>query len=290
MIENLLEAWNLSTGLFLDGFLSLLGAAFVLPALGTLLVLRRLPFVAVAVPALAGTGVSFAYFIWPLVFVAAATTMTPPAILFQNLCAFIFLGGGFFWLSRVGSRERIENSAALLFVTALAFSELLLLNSIYDEFSHRWLHHGHVLSVLEAGRIRVLLTCLGLLIVAGFYRRELWLTAIDQDQAYLSGLPPRRWQFIQLGLVGVASGMIVPELGPQVVLGLLLIPATIGFPAARSMSGYAGTCAAIGVISTLLTFWISMIQDWPVAPALIVMLTLVSMIYRLIKQRWWNVL
>ena len=287
MLNSLLEAWNLSTGLFLDGFLAVLVASFVLPAIGTLLVLRKMPFVAVAVPGIAGAGVAFSYFIWPTIFAIAYETLDPPSTFFQNLCAFLFLALGLLWLSSRESRDRIESGAVLLFVVTLALSEILLLDSIYDEFSHRWLHHGHVLSVLESGRSRVIGTCLIIAAIAGFYRRELWLTAIDREQATISGLPEKRWLLIHLFLAGVASGMFVPELGPQVVLGLLLIPATISFPAARSLSGYAWTCATIGIVSTLLTFWVSMIQDWPIAPALIVILAIVSLIHRLIKQRWW---
>lgn len=287
-MNSFLEAWNLSTGLFLDGFLSTLFAAFVLPAIGTLLILRKMPFVAVAVPGIAGAGVAFSYFIWPMIFAIAYETLDPPSTFFQNFCAFLFLALGLYWLASRGSRDRIESGAALLFVVTLALSEILLLDSIYDEFSHRWLHHGHVLSVLEEGRTRVIGTCLILIALAGFYRRELWLTAIDREQATLSGLPEKRWLLIQLFLAGLASGIIVPELGPQVVLGLLLIPATISFPAARSLSGYAWTCSTIGIVSALLTFWISMVQDWPIAPALIVVLALVSLTHRVIKQRYWR--
>ncbi|MGE4620193.1 MAG: metal ABC transporter permease [Planctomycetota bacterium] len=289
MLNSFIEAWNLSTGLFIDGFLSLLIASIVLPAIGTLLVLRRMPFVAVAVPGIAGAGVAFSYFIWPSIFALAYETLDPPSTLFQNCCAFLFLTFGLQWLSSRGSRDRIESGAVLLFVITLALSEILLLDSIYDEFSHRWLHHGHVLSVLEEGRNRVLGTCLFIAMLAGFYRRELWLTAIDKEQASLSGLPEKRWLLIHLFLAGVASGMIVPELGPQVVLGLLLIPATISFPTARSLSGYAWTCSTIGLVSALFTFWISMNQNWPVAPSLIVTLAIFSLIHRVIKQRWWKI-
>ena len=287
-MSSLLETWELSTGLFRDGFFALLVAAFVLPAIGTLLVLRRMPFVAVAVPGIAGSGVAFAYFIWPTIFATAYETLDPPHTFFQNLCAFLFLALGLYWLSSRDSRERIESGAALLFVISLALSEILLLDSIYDEFSHRWLHHGHVLSILEDGRNRVIVTCLVLATVSIYYRRELWLTAIDREQAALSGLPERRWLLIHLSLAGIASGMIVPEIGPQAVLGLLLIPATISFPAARSLSGYAWTCSVIGVVSTLLTFWLSIVRDWPISPALLVVLAIVSLIHRVIKQQFWS--
>lgn len=287
-MNSLIEAWNLSTGLFFEGFLALLFASLVLPAIGTLLVLRRMPFIAIAVPGIAGAGVAFSYFLWPTIFTIAYETLDPPTTLFQNLCAFLFLTLGLWWISSRKSRDQIESGAVLLFVVTLALSEILLLDSIYDEFSHRWLHHGHVLSVLETGRNRVIATCVIIAAIAGFYRRELWLTAIDREQATLSGLPEKRWLLVHLFLAGVASGMIVPELGPQAVLGLLLIPATISFPAARSLSGYATTCSTIGVISTLLTFWLAMVQDWPIAPALILVLTSVSIIHRVIKQHWWK--
>ena len=57
MISALQEAWSyLANDLFLDGFLALLVASLVLPPLGTVLALRRMPFVTIAVPALAVYG------------------------------------------------------------------------------------------------------------------------------------------------------------------------------------------------------------------------------------------
>ncbi|MEM7167993.1 MAG: metal ABC transporter permease [Planctomycetota bacterium] len=285
MTGSLMETWELSTTLFRDGFVSLVVASAILPPLGTLLLLRRMPFVAVAVPALAGAGVALAYFLWPMLVVAARETLAAPPAFAQNSGAAIVVGVALLWLSRKGIGERIDAAAALVFVASLALSEILLLESIYDEVAHRWLHHGHVLSILEAGRNRVVVTCVCLGLVFVLARRELWLAAVDREQATLSGLPAGRWLFLTLALVGSACAVLVPELGPQVVLALLLAPATLLRSVCGSLVGYASLSAVVGTLSAALTFFVSVSQDWPVAPALVVSLVIIGTIARVVVAR-----
>ena len=167
MIDTLHEAIELATGLFRDGFLALVAAAVVLPPLGLLLALRRLPFVTIAVPALAGGGVAFAYFLWPLLAAGGAAAgggpLDPPPAVAGHAGAALFLAAGFVWLAGiergVGAERRLESASAVLFVVAVALSELLVIESPFEEIADQWLHHGRVLAVLEEGRHRVWGAC-----------------------------------------------------------------------------------------------------------------------------------
>jgi len=281
MTGALRDALDLSTGLFRDGFLALLAAALVLPPLGLLLALRRLPFVTIAVPALAGGGVAFAYFLWPFIAAVggssrAAGTLEPPPAVAGHAGAALFLALGFAWLAalarRGGEERRLESASAVLFVVAVALSELLVIESPFEEIADQWLHHGRVLAVLETGRDRVWGACAIAGGVALSLRRELALAALDRDEAHLAGLPPGRWLLVTLALVGGASAILVPELGPEVVLALLLVPATLLAPTARSLSRLALSCALAGVAAALLGFVIAVARDWPVSPSVVVAL------------------
>lgn len=281
MIGALREAIDLSTGLFRDGFLALLAAALVLPPLGLLLALRRLPFVTVAVPALAGGGVAFAYFLWPLIAAAGTgaageSSLAPPPAIAGHAGAALFLAAGFAWLAGLarggGEERRLESASAVLFVVAVALSELLVIESPFEEVADQWLHHGRVLAVLEEGRMRVWGACALAGGIGIAFRRELALAAIDRDEAHLAGLPNGRWLLATLALAGGACAVLVPELGPEVVLALLLVPATLLSPTARSLARLALSCSIAGFAAAILGFIIAVARDWPVSPSVVVAL------------------
>lgn len=282
----LAEAWDLATGLFADGFFSLVGAGCVLPALGVLLAYRRLPFATMAIPAAAGAGSAASYWLWPLLFEAAAHG-TPHAPPFGFL-----LGGGAAGLvvclaiiaGREGTTGSSESRAAIVFLAAGAVAELFLRASPYEEVAAPWLVNGRILSVLPEGRTRVLVACLAVAIGLRLLRRALLVTATDRDLAATAGYPERRWRFVTLALVSAASLAVVPELGPVVVLALLLIPASLGVPCAQTFRGAFIGASVCGGISTIVAFLAAVVGDLPVTPCLVVALVVVSAASRPLLQ------
>ena len=89
MMQELLEALRLIRDHFADGFASLLAIAVVAPWLGVLLVLRRLPLLALAVPQMAGCGQAAAFFAFALLWTvdpAQPDRRCPPSHCLQFRC------------------------------------------------------------------------------------------------------------------------------------------------------------------------------------------------------------
>ena len=273
MISAIQEAWGyLANDLFLDGFLALLVASMVLPPLGTVLALRRMPFVTIAVPALAGAGVTFAFWLWPLIASAALAGDPPPTAMQIGGALAILTIGLVILAARSGPEAGLETSSALLFLLALAMSQLLLVESPYEEIAHQWGHPGRTLSMLEGGRNRVILASIAALTIFVIFRRELWLTALDREFGQLAGLAPKRWLFATLVWIGAACAFLVPELGPEVVLSLLLIPGTLIRPVATTLGMHSILSGAIGAASVIVAFVLSTSMNWPVEPTITVVL------------------
>ncbi len=279
----LVESWELATGLFRDGFIALIAAGIFLPPLGALLSLRRMPFVTIAVPAVAGAGVAFAFWVWPLIATVdfASGSLAPPPISVQNFGALLALTLGIWWLAgRSDRRTPMETHSAILFVAALALSEIFAVESRYEEIADQWLHHGRILSVLPEGRNRVLAATFGAALFWWVFRRQLWLTALDRDFGRLRGLRAGHWLFITLALVGFTCAFTVPELGPQTILALLLIPATLLRPVATTLVQHACWSSVVGLVSVFFAFTVAVDRNWPVTPALTVGLIGLSWLLR----------
>ena len=273
MISALQESWSyLANDLFLDGFLALLVASLVLPPLGTVLALRRMPFVTIAVPALAGAGVTFAFWAWPLLATGLAAADPPPTAVQIGGALLILTLGLLILAARSGPEAGLETSSALLFLLALALSQLLLVESPYEEIAHQWGHPGRTLSILESGRNRVLIASTVAIVVFVIFRRELWLTALDREFGQLAGLAPKRWLFATLVWIGATCAFLVPELGPEVVLSLLLIPGTLIRPVAATLGQHGLLASGVGASSVILAYVISTSLDWPIEPTITVVL------------------
>ena len=86
------------------------------------------------------------------------------------------------------------------------------------------------------------------------------------------GLAPKRWLFATLVWIGAACAFLVPELGPEVVLSLLLIPGTLIRPVATTLGMHSILSGAIGAASVIVAFVLSTSMNWPVEPTITVVL------------------
>jgi len=277
-MESIISAWELAIGLFADGFLSLVCAAAILPALGVLLAYRRLPFTAMAIPATAGAGAAFGYWVWPLLagFTLDAPPTPPPPLLLVAGGLLILLLGIAFISGREERSGSAEPRAAILFLGATAAAELLLQASPYEEAASSWLRQGRVLSVLPEGRWRVILMTTLVSVLLLRHRRALLQTAVDRDLAVTAGLPERRWRFATLALVSLACLVTVPELGPHIVLALLLVPSILLVPRAVTFPRALLLTSLAGVSSAVCAFLTSVVLDRPVTPCLVLSTIAVS--------------
>lgn len=268
-IENAME---LVGDLFLDGFLALMAVAIVAPLLGTLLVLRRMPLLGLAIPQMAGCGQAAAFFLFATwVTIDRGDPQEPDA----SLQLVASLGGvfvGLVVLSAFGRDRRFSGlHAGVLFLAALGLKEVFYLESPYHQIFEEAIHHGRILTVVEEGRWQVIWTSAPLVVALVAFRRPLWTTAFDADQARLNGSSPGLWSFATLMMLGAFSGLCVPVVGPDVVFTLLLVPAALIRAATPSVTLFGPLCVIAGTSGAFASIVVACAEEvnWPPAPALI---------------------
>ena len=225
VFEAIHEAMILVQDLFLDGFVALMMVSLVAPLLGMLLVLRRMPLLGLAIPQMAGAGQAAAFFLFATWVTTDPANPDRPTATMQLIAS---LGGvliGLVILS-VFTRDRRFSGldAGVLFLAAIALKEVFYLESPYHQIFEEAIHHGRILTVVEEGRWQVISVSVPTLLALVLFRRPLWTTAFDADQARLNGTSPTFWSFATLVILGAFCALCVPVVGPNVVLTLLLVP------------------------------------------------------------------
>ncbi|MCB9870052.1 MAG: metal ABC transporter permease [Planctomycetes bacterium] len=272
MMQELLEALRLIRDHFADGFASLLAIAVVAPWLGVLLVLRRLPLLALAVPQMAGCGQAAAFFAFALLWTVDQAQPEAPGRALQMLgaSAGVLVGlGALLWAG--GDRRYLGAQAGILYLVARGAQQLLYLESPYRHAFEHAAEQGHLLTVLAPGRNQVLATCAVLAAAAWAAHRRLWISAFDPDQARLNGIAPRRWFAGTLLLIGMLCGLCVPVVGAEVVLTLLLVPPTVLRACTPSLRAFAPLSVVAGVLGSVAAFVLGCTRtlDWPPGPTLV---------------------
>ena len=280
--------------IFGNGFWSMVAVGITAPSVGTLLILRRMPFLGIAVPQVAGAGVALSFLVYPLVGASVADVMhpsdvEPPPITFQLAGAALALLLALSILALLGRRGRATGvHAAVAYLIALGLSELFLLESRYEELADQWLHHGRVLTVLPEGMYLVLAASAVALCVTILCCRAFWVTAFDSDQARLSGLSPGRWLLITLLVIGGYAALTVPEIGPEAILVMMIIPPVILRRVTPSLRAYGPLCALAGGSGAVVAFYPSWNEDWPMGPSLTASVLATSLVMALLAWivRW----
>lgn len=267
--------------LFFDGFAAMVAVALVAPVLGVLLVLRRMPMLGLAVPQLASCGQAATYFFFALVAVANPNDPEEPGAVLQFAGSMLAVVVGMLGLVGFGRDRRFLGvQACIVFLAAMALSELLYMGSPYHKVFEEALHHGRLLTVNAAERIRVWCACVAALVLCLLSWRRLWLSAFDPDQARLLRLSPNRALVITLLLLGGFCALCVPVVGAEVVLTLLLVPAAVLRGVTPSLAAYPFLAVLAGLLGSVGAFYLACLEgvDWPPGPAVVLMVILSSLL------------
>lgn len=280
MIDAVLDAIALIRELFADSFVALLCVAVAAPGLGVLLVLRRLPMLALAVPQTAACGQAAIYC---LLGSAAMSSLWQIA----GAAAGVLLGLAIM-LCTSGDRRFLGVHAGVLYLVTLGVTDILYLKSPFDAAQQEAMQHGRLLTVLPGGRNQVLLAGLAILAATVMTYRRQWVAAFDPEQSALNGRPPRRSFALTLLLIGALCATCVPVVGPEVVLALLLIPAIVLRPHAPSMRALLPLAMLAGVLGSIAAFILACTEglDLPPTPTLAITLLAASGVVALPSAAW----
>lgn len=245
-------------------YISLL-VGFVCPLVGVYLVLRRLIFMAVALPQVSSCGIAFAFALhsWHLI----------PHLEEQSEHGLAFAGASLFTLAALlllafnKSRNRdVEGRIGTLYVLSGAWSILLLIKNPYGEHGLLDRLRGEIIAVanfdLAATAIVFLIVSICLLL----FKKELLLVSYDREMAISLGKDVRVWDVLLFGIIGLTVSLAVLSTGPLVSFGFLILPPLISRNFTRTMTQFTLLSSIIGGVSALAGFAIAYRWDLPVGP------------------------
>lgn len=281
----LIEDFDLYVELFGLSFLASLVVGIVMPLIGALMFLRREAFLGIAVPQFAAAGIALGLMLLPW-FPAMSDYFLdhghPPMgyllpFAAGTACLALVLFGTL-------ARRRRDRGSLLAgaFATASALSILFLSKAPAGSNLAETVMRGEVL-LLDIHGLGILagVSLIGLLFLV-LMRRPLIVTAFDREQAVALGLGIHKVEAVRLIVVGGIIGAGVMTVGPILVFGLLFLPPLAASFLAQSLKGFLLWGQAVGLVSVLLAWPLSIEMDWPYGPAVVVVAALAALLLRLL--------
>jgi zinc transport system permease protein len=117
----------------------------------------------------------------------------------------------------------------------------------------------------------------GALLVAGLlaWRWQPLLTAtLNEDLAHASGIDPARERLVLTLALAVVVAVALKVVGALLIAAMLIVPAAAARGVSRTPEGMALTATLIGALATLGGLWLSLWQDTPAGPSIVVCATL----------------
>jgi zinc transport system permease protein len=211
--------------------------------IGTLIVVNRLVFLAGGIAHSAYGGIGLAFF-FGLPYMVGA-------IGFSFVVAMIMAGVS------LKEKERADTIVGVLWAVGMASGILLLdLTPGYNVDLMSYLF-GSILSVPRSDLITMAIIGGVILLLVGFYFRDLLAMSYDEEFAQIRGIPVTRLYYMLIGMVAVTVVMVVQVVGLILVIALLTIPPSISEKYTKSLAKMMIFSAFLGMIFTTGGLWLS---------------------------------
>ena len=237
--------------------------------LGVFLVLRRTVFVGAALAEIAALGLALGLLLGSaLHWTHERPELVHPLSLGVSF-ALTLAGIVAFWLPRRRRDVSRESFVGYAWATAIALTTLVLALNPGGEFHGLDLLSGNLLFLSRADLVPLLIVLPLIWLVHFVWRRQLVLASLDADTARTLGLPARRLDLLLHVTIGVTIALSMRAVGVLFVFASLIVPASSGLLATRSLRG-AGTFAVLGAGASVLAGVLgSYAWNLPTGPAVV---------------------
>lgn len=110
------------------------------------------------------------------------------------------------------------------------------------------------------------------------------ITSFDKGYAQTLGISIPFWSYLLLGLSSVSTVFSFDSVGAIMVIGLLVIPASLANVLTRKLKPFLAISVSFGVLSCIIGHLIAIVLDIPTVPTIGVFMGLVLIITLIIKQ------
>ena len=246
-------------------YISLL-IGFICPLVGIYLVLRRLIFMAVALPQVSSCGIAFAFALHGWRIIPHFEQHSENSIALAGASLFTLGTLALLTLFEQKRRGSVDGRIGTAYVLAGAWSILLLLKNPYGEHGLLERLRGEIIAVSNSDLILtgvIFALILGVLII---FKKELLLVSYDREMAITLGKRVALWDGLVFLVIGLTISLTVLSVGPLVTFGFLILPPLIARTFIHTMKQFSITASLIGGISAIIGFWIANEWDLPVGP------------------------
>jgi ABC-type Mn2+/Zn2+ transport system permease subunit len=249
-------------------FPALLGSAIlavVCPLVGAHLILRRRIFLGLTLPQVAACGVAFTFWVYhELGFPHGAGGERLLATAGSLLCT-LFAMAVLAYLDQRGTGAP-EARLAAAYALASAFTILFIVFNPAGELEILNLLRGEVIALSNTETRLLALVYGGVLTGLIFFRREFLLSSFDPDLAFLMTGGKGNWSVLLYLLCGVTIAVGVIMAGPLLIFGFMVLPPLAARPFARGIVSFFALSAAVGLVTAIVGFYLSIVLDLPLGP------------------------
>lgn len=199
--------------------------------------------------------------------------------LFFGSLIFLVSGTALIWLIEHKTRLPVDTLVGVFFTLSLAIGSLLtpkedILEALFGDITSISRFDFWFASVLS------------LLIIAGLlsFGRRLTLTMISPDLSLSAGFKPHRLEFLFLMIFALTVAVGIKLAGALLMGSLIIIPAATARNFSRSMIGYMGLSAILGVVGAIFGILMARFYGFAPGPAFVIFSGLIFFVSVLVRR------
>lgn len=175
-------------------------------------------------------------------------------------------------LASLLAKRQLPSDALLMAVSTTTLSAGLIAISKMDEVRVDLLSYlfGDLLSISSTD-LPVFVSCLGLVLLGlAYFWRDLLLTTIDEELAFVEGLPVAKLRLLLLILLALVVTVAMKAVGSLLITALLVIPSLVARPLVNTPTQMVLLAAMTGVTAVSGGLLSSFYWDTPVGASIVV--------------------
>lgn len=251
-------------------------ASFAFGMTGSLVVVKRISYVAGAISHAVLGGIGAALYLQR----AHGIEWLHPLLgaLLAALLAAVVIS----WI-RASGFEREDSVIGAIWAGGMAAGLVLIARTpgFVDPMSYLF---GNILILSRTDLLLVGATDLFLLLVLLFGYNRLQALCFDEEQARLRGMNVAAYHMLLLCLIACTVVLLVSVVGVVLVVALLTIPAAMAGQHVRSLSGMMLLASLLTLVFSLAGIMLSFFSDWPVGPTIILVAGAAYLVQSLLRR------
>jgi len=218
-------------------------ASIICGVMGTLVVVNRIVFLAggIAHAAYGGIGLSF-YLGWPYMVGTIGFSLTAAMVMAAV---------------SVQAKHRADTIIGVIWAVGMSMGIILLdLTPGYNVDLMSYLF-GSILTVPGSDLMQMLLVGVVILAVVFYFYNDFLAMSYDEEFARIRGVPVKPLYFLLIGMLAVATVMIIQVVGLILVIALLTIPPFIAEKFSKSLFEMIVWSSVLSIFFTVTGLWLS---------------------------------